>query len=38
MPLVIASIEEWSQNVREIGQQLLSELKQKMWITWYGHY
>lgn len=35
MPLVIKSIEEWSKNMRIIWQKLLSELKEKMWITNY---
>lgn len=36
MGLVISSIEEWSQNVRNIGQNLLDELKEKMGILAYG--
>ncbi len=33
--LVISSIEEWSQNIRNVGQKLLYELKEKMWIIAY---
>ena len=36
MDLVIDAIEKWSQNVRITWQDLLKELKDKMWITWYG--
>lgn len=36
MPLVISSIEEWSENVRKIWQELLRELKEKMGIVGYG--
>lgn len=36
MPLVISSIEEWSENVRQMWQELLRELKEKMGILWYG--
>lgn len=36
MDLVINSVERGSQNVREIWQQLLSELKEKMGIVGYG--
>lgn len=35
MPLVISSIEEWSENVRKIWQELLKELKEKMGILGY---
>jgi len=35
MDLVISSIEEWSKNARKIWQELLLELKQKMWILKY---
>jgi len=36
MDLVISSIEEWSENMRKVGQKLLWELKEKMWIISYG--
>ncbi len=36
IPLVISSIEEWSENVRKIWQEVLKELKEKMGIVWYG--
>lgn len=36
IPLVISSIEEWSENVRKIWQKALRELKEKMGIIWYG--
>ncbi|NUJ97218.1 tryptophan--tRNA ligase [Candidatus Gracilibacteria bacterium] len=36
MDLVISSIEEGSENVRKIGQELLQELKEKMGIIGYG--
>lgn len=36
MPLVISSIEEWSENARQMWQELLRELKEKMGILWYG--
>jgi tryptophanyl-tRNA synthetase len=36
MDIVISSIEEWSKNMRNIWQKLLNELKEKMWIVWYG--
>jgi hypothetical protein len=35
MDLVISSIEEWSKNARKIWQELLYELKEKMWILNY---
>lgn len=35
MDLVIDAMERWSQNVRDTWQELLTELKDKMWITWY---
>jgi tryptophanyl-tRNA synthetase len=36
MDLVISSIEQWSENARKIWQEILLELKEKMWIVWYG--
>lgn len=36
MHLVMSSIEEWSENVRKIWQEVLGELKEKMGILWYG--
>lgn len=35
MDIVIKSIEEWSQNMRNTWKQLLDELKEKMWIMNY---
>lgn len=35
--LVIKSIESGSENARKIGQQTLTELKEKMWITRYWY-
>lgn len=37
IPLVVSSIEEWSENARKIWQEVLSELKENMGIIWYGN-